>query len=154
MVLTSTNTVDVVGGTQQITFFSGVTQVDQVTYSSNTITFASAIGYTLSKSDYLLYFQYLNSYFTLLAVNFPIINSSSSGIWPLCTFSFVESNVGVKKLAYLQDTGSTMVLGINYLPLTTSAAFLARVSPVTISMQEFFMTMNMLAAYTNQVTLN
>jgi hypothetical protein len=154
MALTSTTIFDVVGQTQTITFYEGASQVDQILFSSNQITFETAAAYNLAKSDYLLYFKYLNAYFSALFINFPSISSSSNAIFPLCTFSLTETSVGVTHINYLQNTGSTLVLGINYVPVALAAAFTARTSPVTISMQEFFMMINMLSQFTNQVSLN
>lgn len=154
MALTSTTIFDIVGQTQTITFYESSSQVDQIVFSANQITFETAASYNLVKSDYLLYFKYLNAYFSALFINFPSVSASSNGIFPLCTFSLTETSVGVTHINYLQNTGSTLVLGINYVPVATSAAFTARSAPVTISMQEFFMTINMLSQYTNQVSLN
>ena len=123
-------------------------------YSNNQITFENIAGYTLSKSDFALWFQYLLAYSLLLTKNFPITNISIGLTFPLCEFQTTITNQGTKSLGYLQQTSGTDVLKITYLPIATSAAFEVRASPMTISMQEFFMTMLILPQYANQVALS
>lgn len=153
MPLTSTTTFDIVGQTQTLTF-NNPSQVDQVTFSSNSITFAAESSFNLSKSDTLLYFQYLNSFNNLLLLNFPSISSSIGQIWPLSVFEISITNVGVKKIIYTQTSNGTTVLNITYPPIAQASAFVARGSPVTISIQEYFMTILMMNQFTSQVLLN
>ena len=153
MALTSTTTFDVIGNTSTITFLNP-SQVDQITYAGGAITYQAASSYTLAKSDFLLYFQYLNAFYNQLFINFPQIASSVNTIWPLSVFDISLTNVGTKKLTYTQSFSGTTVLQINYLPLTVSAGFVTRPSPVTISLQEFFQNVYMLTQYTTQVSLN
>jgi hypothetical protein len=154
MALTSQTTLDLVGQTQTISFYTGATMVDQIVYSGNAIIFENISGYTLSKSDYALWFQYLLAYYTLLVRNFPDINQSSFLIWPLCSFDITIKNQGTESITYTQTTTGTDALKITYLPIATSAAFEVRAAPVSISLQEFFMTMQMLPQLTNQIALN
>lgn len=153
MALTSTTTFDIIGQTQTLTF-NNPGQVDQVSFTSNAITFAAESQYTLAKIDVLLYFQYLNSFNNLLLLNFPSISSSIGQIWPLSKFDISTTSQGVKKIEYTQTTAGTTVLDISYLPIATSASFAARGSPVTISLQEYFMTILMMNQFTTQVSLN
>jgi hypothetical protein len=153
MALTSTTTFDVDGNTSTITFFNP-SQVDQITYNSDGITFQTAGSYTLAKSDYLLYFQYLNAFNNQLFINFPAISKNVNTAWPLILFSITETNIGVQKITYDQTSIGTTILNVNYLPSIASAGFVARGSPVTVTLQEFFMTVYMLTQYTNQVALN
>ena len=153
MALTSTTTFDISGTAQTLTYFNP-SQVDQITFSSNQITFAAVSQFNLAKSDLLLYCQFLNIFNNLLIANFPSVSNSISSPWPLCQFDFSETNVGVKRLIYTQTSQGTAVQTINYLPIATSAAFTARGSPVTISLQEFFMYVLMSNQYAIQVGLN
>lgn len=152
MALTAQTTFDITGVTQTITFFENNSQVDQITYSSGQITFQTISQYNLSKSDYLLWYQYLLGFYNLLFVNFSGI--SFLGAWPLCTFEIQETNVGTKKIIYTQISQGTNALVINYVPIAVSAAFSARGSPVTVSLPEFGTCMVMLAQFTGQVTQN
>jgi hypothetical protein len=152
LALTSTTTFDVVGNTSTITFFDP-SQVDQITYSSGAITFQTASSYTLSQSDYLLYFQYLKAFLTQLFINFPSIATSINTIWPLCLFEIAITNVGITKLSYTQSSQGTQVTQINFLPSVIQVGFVARASPVTISLQEFYQTVYMLTQFTTQVNL-
>jgi hypothetical protein len=154
MALTAQNTLDIVNQTQTVSFYEGANLVDQIVYSSNSITFENISSYNLSKSDALLYFQYLNAFFNLLSINFPIINASATGKWPLSTFSITETDVGVLKVDYNQTSNGTNVMSINYVPIAGAAAFGARAAPINITMQEFFMTLNLMTQFTNQVSQN
>ena len=151
MALTSQTVFDIVSQTQTITFYEGVTQVDQISYASNTVKFANSTSFTLSKSDFALYFNYINIFFNSLFSNFPSIFTSN--LWPLSSFQIAETNVGVKKITYTQTSLGNSVYTINYLPLTTSAGFATR-STIGITTQEFVMCLNMLAQYASQVSLN
>jgi hypothetical protein len=153
MALTSTTVFDVIGGTQTISFYQSSTLIDQITYSLNSITFSSISSFNLSKSDILLYIKYLNAFYILMGVNFPIIFASQNLVWPLCEFDITENDVGVLHIDYTQTSLSSSVYSINYVPIATSAAFSAR-SAITITLQEFFMTINMLSFYNNQISLN
>src|ERR1700677_703992 len=137
MALTSTTTFDVIGNTSTITFFNPG-QVDQITYSGGAITFQTAGSFTLAKTDFLLYFQYLSAYYNQLFINFPQIAASVNTIWPLSVFDISFTNIGIKKLAYTQSSIGTQVMQINYLPSIVQAGFVARGAPVTVSLQEFF----------------
>jgi hypothetical protein len=151
MALTSQAAFDIVNQTQSITFYEGVTQIDQVSYASNTITFASQSGFNLSQSDFALYFKYLNTFFNALFVNFP--GSFASSDWPLCSFNITETDVGVQKITYTQTSLGNSVYTINYLPSITSAGFAAR-STIGITTQEFVMCMNMMTNLSTQISLN
>lgn len=153
MALTSVITLDLVGQTQILNYYQGVTLTDTITYSSNSITWAATSGFTLSKSDTLLYNSLFQLYFTALILNFPIVSKSNNSVWPLCNFQISETFSGIQHLNYNQTSSGSTVLAINYVSIASSAAFSAR-STITISLQEFFMTQIMLAQYSNQVGFN
>lgn len=153
MALTQQTTVDIVGQTQTIVF-NNPSAVDQIQYSSNQIIFAASTTYNLVKSDLLLYGQFINTFNNSLILNFPQVNSSIGGVWPLSNFDFTESNVGTKRLIYNQSSNGTTVININYLPIATSGVFATRGSPVTVTLQEYFMFVLMLSQYIQQVNLN
>jgi hypothetical protein len=153
MALTSLITLDLVGQTQILNYYQGASLVDTISYGSNQITWSATAGFNLSKSDTLLYNSLFQLYFTALVLNFPIVSKSNNALWPLCQFDITETFAGVTHINYTQTSQGSAVLGINYVPFVTSAAFAAR-SSITISMQEFFMTQIMLAQYSNQVGLN
>lgn len=154
MALTSTTTFDLIGQTQTISFFQSSTMVDQIIFSANAVTFASISGYNLSKSDCLLYGKYLNTYYLLLLTNFPIVGISQNYIWPLCVFDISETSSGVTHLTYTQTSQGNTVYTTNYVPIASQASWIARANPVTITLQEFYMTNNMMTAFTNQISLN
>lgn len=153
MVITSQITTDIVGQTQ-ILVISNSGPLDQILYSNNQITFGTSSTYNLSKADLALWGQFLNTFNNLLIINFPSIASSIGLAWPLCVFDFTENDIGVKRLIYNQTSNGTTVININYLPIATSAAFATRSSPVTITLQEYFMFILMMAQYFQQVNLN
>ena len=154
MAITSTTTVDIVGQTQTIQFYSGVTILDQFTYSGGQIVHAASTTYSLSKSDLLLYFQFLNAFNNLLIINFPTVNSNIGGFFPLCQFDLSETNVGVKRVIYNQTSAGTTVLNINYVAIAVAGAFATIGSPVTITLQEWFFMIIMMYQFNNQVLLN
>ena len=153
MALTAATVFDLVGGTQTITL-SDPAQVDQITFSDNSITFASESSYNLVKSDLLLYITYLNTFNTLLLRNFPIVNTYYNKAWPLSLFEISITDVGVTHITYNQTSMGTTVLNIDYVPQATAAGFTARVSPITVTLQEYLMTINMLNQYYFQISAN
>lgn len=102
----------------------------------------------------ILYNKYLQAFNTLLLFNFPSISSNIGQIWPLSNFQISETYAGVTHLTYNQTSTGTTVCNINYVPQALSAAFTARASPVTITVQEYFMFVLMMAQYSTQVSLN
>jgi hypothetical protein len=154
MALTSQTTLDLVGQSSVLSFYQGVSLVDQITYSSNQITYASISSYNLSKSDMALYYNFLNTWLSSLYANFPIVAASAKLIWPLCQFDITESFAGVTHIIYNQTSTGTQVININYVPVAVPGAIAARGSPVTITDQEFIMGVNMKQNYFNQVALN
>jgi hypothetical protein len=154
MAFTSTTTFDVVNQTQTITFYESNIQVDQIVFSGNGFTFEPILTFNLSKSDLLLYFQYLGVFTNTINTNFPSVRLSANNAWPLCQFNITESSIGVTKIIYTQNSQSNNIYTITYLPIAQSASFAARPSPIAITIQEFFMSINMLLQYSNQVSLN
>lgn len=153
MALTSTIDFDLIGATQKIIFYNP-SQIDEIIYSSNQVTFQMAAAYTLSKNDFLLYYKYLSAFITQLLINFPLVSASLDIPWPICRFDITESNSGGISINYIQSTGSATVIHIHYAPITSLASFSRRTSPVTISNQEFFMFSYMMKQYAKQVGLN
>jgi hypothetical protein len=153
MALTSTTVFDLVGQTQSITF-NNPSQVDQISFASNQVTFSASTGYDLSKSDLLLYNKYLQAFNVLLLVNFNTLGSQALLPWPLCNFDITESSSGVTHLTFNENTGSTNVIYINYVPTAVAASFATRSAPVTITMQEYFMFVLMMQQYAQQVSQN
>jgi hypothetical protein len=152
MALTSTIVYDIVSQTSTLTFFNP-TQIDQVVFSTNQITWETTSGYSLAKSDLLLFNQFLKTFNSNLFFNFPTLNAYINAIWPLCSFTVNETSVGVTHINYAQTSQGNSVLSLNYVPIAASGSIAAR-SSVTISIQEFFSSINFLAQYNSQVILN
>lgn len=152
MALTSTTTLDDQNQTGTISFYQSATLVDQITFSSNQVTFATISSFNLSKSDVLLYYKLLVSFFVQMQTNFGI-NSSADGIFPLCNFQLQETSVGVTHIYYNQSSQGNTVYASNYVPVAVSASYSAR-SAVTISVQEFILAIYLKGQWTNQVSLN
>lgn len=153
MALTQQTTVDIIGQTQTIVF-NNPSAVDQIQYANNQITFGTSSTYNLVKSDLILYGKFVQAFNVQLLLNFPIVNASIGLIWPLCNFDITESTSGVTHLTYNQSSAGTTVININYVPQAGSAGFQTRGSPVTVSLQEYFMYVLMLGQYIQQVNLN
>lgn len=155
MALTQVTTVDIIGGTISIQFYQGATLEDQITFSTsgNTFTFLATSGFTLNKIDCILYFQYLNSFYNQLLINFPNTLANVLTSWPISLFEISVTNLGVLKFNYMQTSLGNTVYTVNYLPLIMSAGFSSR-SGITITLQEFLQTIDMITQYSKQVQLN
>jgi len=134
--------------------FNNPLQIDQVDFGSNAITFQSCSSYNLVKSDVLLYIQYLMFFNNNLLINFPSIASSVNTALPVSNIQTSVTSLGVKHINYVQTSGTSTVLSINYVPVAGAAGFSARPSAVTITLQEFFMMAYVLSQYANQVNVN
>jgi len=150
----ATTTLNIPGNTQIIVFNNpGV--IDEIDFVSNAITLKAHIQYTLSKVDFLLYFNYLDIYNTALFLNFPSINASINIALPQCEFDMVNTAMGPPKLTYTQKTGGvTVAESFSYDLGTHIMTVAARSSDVTITLQEFFQTVYILRQFTKQVSLN
>lgn len=153
MALTQQTTADLAGQTQTIVF-NNPSAVDQIQYASNQITFGTSSTYNLVKSDLILYGKFIQAFNIQLLLNFPQVNSNIGGVWPLCNFQISDTFSGVNHLVYNQTSNGTTLININYVPQATSGAFTTRSSPVTITLQEYFMFVLMLGQYMQQVNLN
>lgn len=134
--------------------FNNPGQVDQVSFGGNAITFAACSQFNLSKSDTVLYIKYLEAFSANLLINFPAIAGFINTSWPICNFQTSITSAGVTHINYIQSSGASTVLDINYVPIAASSGFSARVSPVVITLQEFFMMCYILSQYAVQVELN
>lgn len=153
MALTSTTNFDVIGQTQTI-IFNNPSAVDQIQFTGGQIVFGAISSYNLAKTDMILYNKYLQAFNTLLLFNFPSIATNIGQIWPLCNFQISDTFQGVNHLVFNETSAGTTVCNINYVPQSVSAAFTARASPVTITVQEYFMFVLMMAQFSQQVNLN
>lgn len=152
--LTAINTLDLVNQTLSIQFSQSSTVIDQITYTGGSFTFASTSIVNLSKSDILLYQTYLLAYFNQINLNFPyIILTANNLAWPLSLFNIQQTFSSQKNIAYNQTSQGNQVYRINYTPINLTASFSSR-SSVTITVQEFFMLINMFKQYTNQISFN
>lgn len=154
MALTSVTTTDLVGQTQVLSFYEGATLVDQISYGNNQITYGEISSFNLSKSDCLLYYQFLLTFVNILTTNFPIVNNYINAALPLSEFDITLSTSGVEHIVYTQNSGSTNVYTINYVPTAQAASFTARAAPVVVTLQEFFAGVYFKNKFNVQVSLN
>lgn len=154
MALTSTTTVDLAGQTQVLSFYESSSLVDQISYGSNQITYAAISTFNLSKADCLLYYSYVNAFNNSLIVNFPITANSINAALPLSQFDITLSSSGAEHIVYTQLSGSSVVYTTNYVPLAQAASFAARISPVTVTLQEFFTGLYFKTKFNVQIALN
>ena len=151
--LTSTTASDLVAQTQTITFFQGVTQVDQLVFSSNQMTWQTTAGYTLSKADTILFNQFLSTYKTLLLIQFPTLYNSINTAFPFCTFRLNEINSSGLNVGYIQTSQTILILQLNYTPGSGTTSMAARTA-FAISVQEFLYSVEVLNQFNQQVNLN
>jgi hypothetical protein len=154
MALTAVTTLDVIGQTQTITF-NNPTQVDQITFASGAITWQSTAGYSLVKSDYALFQKYIQVFNSLLFPNFPTVCSSVFSPWPIPGTEFlINSTTPPNRIIYTQNSSGTQVLNASYLPVATVVTIAARAAPVTITLQEWFSSVDVLNQFAAQVAAN
>ncbi len=153
MALTAVTTLDVIGQTSTPTF-NNPSQVDQITFGSNQITYQTCSSYNLIKSDCALYIKFLTTWYNSLLINFLSLGVLLQQAWPLSVFDITTSSSGVTHIIYTQQSQGTQVISINYVPTAASAGVSARSSPVTISVQELFMGVYMKQQYFNQIAFN
>lgn len=146
-------TTDSVNVTASVTF-NNPAQLDRIDFANNQITFAATSSFNLSKSDTILYIQFLLFFNNNLFINFPYVSQSVNGSFPVSSFNLFTTNLGVKKIDYVQSSNGVNVLNMNYLPIASSCAFAARPSPVTVTLQEFYMMTYVLGQYANQISVN
>jgi hypothetical protein len=153
MALTSTLSLDLVGQVSTLSFYQGASMVDQITYSNNSITYQAITTYNLSQGDLALYFAFLNAFLSSLYSNFPIVSGSANLIWPLSQFDITILSSGVTHLEYTQSSQGNSFLFINFVSAASSGSFSTRLSPVTITNQEFINGISFQKQFFNQVAL-
>jgi len=153
MALTSTLLLDLADSTQSITYTLSNNQVDQITFSSNSIAFSGISSFNLSKSDLLIYINSLNLFLTAITYNFPVLQNSKGLSLPLSLFEISLTSAGVEHIYYTQTSLGSVVYTMNYLPLTQSSSIASR-SQITITLQEFILCCNLLTTYAQQVAIN
>lgn len=147
MALTAITTLDVPGVTQIIKF-NDPTQVDEIDFGSNVLTFKAISSYNLSKSDFLLWFNYLDVFNTALILNFPTIVTNINATLPTCQYDF---KVGATRITYDQISGSNDVLNLTYLFSNSTMTFAARATDMTMTVNEFFFMVNFLRGVKKQI---
>lgn len=138
---------------QTLTFVLKGSVLDMVTYSGNKITLSSTKGFTLSKTDYLIYVSSLNSFVNDIISNMPGIQSASSAMIPVSSFDIKNVNTGVTNIYYTQTSLGNSVYSTNYIPSSQTAVFAVRPS-ITISVQEFLFGIQLMNFHATQVTMN
>jgi hypothetical protein len=154
MPLTTSTTLDAATGTQTIFFYEGANLVDEVIYASNSVTFSAISSFNLDKADLIFYIQALKIFANVLLLNFTVLSSSINASWPVCEMQISNMLEGVTHLDYQQTSGANTVISIDYIPSASSSSVAARASPVSVTPQEFFGFIYMMAQYSNQISLN
>lgn len=154
MALTASQTLNIPGTTQQI-IFSNPSEIENITYSTSGITYASEISSVLSRSDFALFFQYKIQFFNSLFVDFPNIVASYQLEVPVCKVQIYSSN-GPNLIQFLQTSTASpisSVYNITYDRGTHTATFSSRINPITITLQEYFLAFQVLSQFAKQVSL-
>jgi len=153
MALTSTTLADLSDQTQTLTFYEGATKIDQIVYNNNLITYSAISAYDLSSRDAILYFKYLNAFNILLYQNFPVLNLSANYKLPLSSFTLNLADLPGLNIIFKQSSHGVSIYNTHYTPANFTASYESRPS-VTVTVQEFFISVILMAQYTNQITLN
>jgi hypothetical protein len=154
MAVISTITQNIPAATQQIIFYNP-SEFDNITYSSNSITYATEASITLSQSDLALWFVNKLIFYNTLLFNFPTINASFNAPLPICKFEIVANPTVAHIIEYIQTSGLTSlsVYNITYNTSTNTATFTARTSPITVTLQEYLIGFEYIKQFTNQCSL-
>lgn len=152
--LSSLVTLNVPSGSQTLSW-GNPTTLDSITFGSNLITFPAAASYTLSQSDFALFFSYKVTFFNALLVNFPSCYQAYQIEIPASKYD-IQSLTVVNLLNFLQTTGTPSpvnVFNISFDRGTKNATFAARPNPVTISLSEYLISFPVLQLYATQVRI-
>jgi hypothetical protein len=150
MALTAITTLDIPGLTQIIKF-NNPAQVDEIDFGNNQIIFKASPTFNLSKSDFLLYINYLNVFNTALILNFPAVTAFQPLALPLSECNF---KIGSTRITYDQHSGVNDVFNITYFLNTQIMTFTARASDMTITLQEFFLLIYNMVKMNQQINVN
>lgn len=150
MALTAITVLNIPGTTQTIVF-NNPTLVDEIDFGSNQITFKAISSYNLSRSDFLLWYNYLSIYSTALLLNFPSLNTT---VFQSIPQSEYDLKMGATRLTFDYHSGATDVLNLTYILSNTTMTFGARASDVTVTIQEFALLIYILKQYNQQVSFN
>jgi len=155
MALQGIITQDIPSLTQQIVF-SNPSTLDSITYLSGTgVSYPIASGFTLSQSDFNLWFQYKTQFYNALFNNFPVIGQFSSVEVPVVQMKIYSSN-GPNIIQYYQTSTASpvnLVYNITFDRGALTATFGERSSAITITPQEYLMGFQFISAFANQVQL-
>ena len=154
MALTGSISQDVPGTLQSITF-SNPTFLDSITYSSAGITYPVAASFTLSQSDFALFYAYKSQFYASLLQNFSSIIQSQLVPLPVALME-IKNISGPDVLQYYQTSTSSpvyLVYNISYDYDDNIATFAARSSAITITLQEYLVAFQILKLFSQQVAL-
>lgn len=154
MSLLAINTLNLPSLTQSIVF-NNPSQVDEISYASNSITYPIASSFVLSQADFALFYQYSQQFYNSLIINFPNITQYYNIEIPVCLFE-IQSLGGPNLLNFTQTSTAspvTHVYTITFDRVAKTATFAARASAITITMQEYLLAFSALTQYANQVTI-
>lgn len=153
MALQSTTFFDVANQTQTLTYTLNSTQIDQISYANNQITYSNSLGFNLIKSDAILYASYLSVYLNTLIANFPNIRNSSGISLPVSSFEIQLVSSPITHIYYTQYSQGNLIYNTNYVPIASSASFAAR-STVIVTIQEFLLSVQFKQLFINQISFN
>jgi hypothetical protein len=153
MSLQATVLLDIGDATQTLTYTLSSSQIDQIVFANNQITFQSTPGFNLSKSDFAIYVSSLTAFVNVIIFNFPSVQNSRGLSLPISTFELSLSGTPVEHIDYLQTSQGSIIYNTNYVPLAQAASFSVRAT-TTITMQEFFVCNQMTTLYGQQVSFN
>lgn len=127
-------------------------QIDQLTYSSESITFEKCDEYKLTKEDLILYCEYIISWNVVLLDTFLNLVPAVNTAVPVSSFKIEVTSD--QQITYTQTANGQAVICITYYPSELKAVVSSRGSPISISYQEFFLMVYLLNQYINQVKVS
>jgi hypothetical protein len=140
------------GNTQQIVF-NNPSMIDSITYGNAGITYPNVPSYTLTQSDFSLFYTYKTQFYNALLINFPSLSEMANLEVPVCQMKIYSSS-GPNIIQYYQSSTASptsLVYNISFDRGSLTTTFAARPAAITISIQEYLLAFPIIALYANQV---
>jgi hypothetical protein len=153
MALVGIITQDVPDNTESIAF-NNPDLIDSISFTTNKFTYPVSGAFTLSKSDFQLFFKYKTQFYYSIIANFPSITNVQAVLIPPSQWRILNSSAP-NIMTYNQTTTATNKLVYNMTCDKTAktVGFQARTESISISAQEYLMAFTVLTCYANQVAL-
>ena len=153
MAISSTIIQNLPAKTAQI-IFTNTAEFENITYSSDGITYAAEASAVISTGDFSIFFANKLSFYNALISQFPLSPYFQYKI-PVSKFEIYSSS-GPNILQYLQTSTAspiTNVYNITFDRVALTATFAARTNPITNTYQEYLIGFQWMSMFANQIQI-